>query len=132
MKKTSILAIKLALAVQFFALLSVPVLVASNDAPRAMWIAEWVRSNTDDRAIGILRIGDGKLSFIERVGQVDWDLELVSVKRVAVVNDRVTITSMSGEEFLVRVMEPNLMPMSPKKVAATIERAMQSLMAAGR
>src|SRR5687767_4778139 len=109
MKKTSILVIKLALAVQFFALLSVPVLVAANDAPRAMWMAEWVRPvqepalsemrasrgegriESNGRTIGVLRVRDGKVSFVEQVGQVDWELDLASVARVTASNGHVEI-----------------------------------------
>ena len=126
MKKSSILTIKLALLVQFFALLSVPVLVAAGEAPRAMWMAEWIRPDSGDleRTIGILRVRDAKVSFIEQVGEVDWELDLASVRKVAAAGGRVTIASMRGDEFVVVVMEPNLMPMSPKKVATTIERAL--------
>lgn len=123
MKKSSILIIKLALLVQLFAVLAVPVLVAANEAPRAMWMAEWIRDDATERTIGVLRLRDGKVSFVEQVGQVDWELDLASVKKVAAAGGRVILTSMRGEEFVVVVMEPNLMPMSPKKVVATIERA---------
>jgi len=127
MKKTSILAIKLALAVQFFALLSVPVLLASDQSPRALWMAEWVRPDVAERAIGVLRLRDGKVSFVEQVGQVDWELDLASVKRIVAADGRVTITSLRGEEFVLEVMEANLTPVSPKKVVATIERALNAL-----
>lgn len=132
MKKTSILAIKLALAVQFFALLSVPVIVASNDAPRAMWMAEWVRPAHAERTIGVLRLRDGTLSFVEQVGQVDWELDLASVKQIVAAGGRVYVTTLRGEEFVLAVMEPNLTPASPKKVVAAIERAVQLFTAAGR
>ena len=127
MKKSSILIIKLALLVQFFALLAVPVLVAADEAPRAMWMAEWMRADAVDgeRTIGVLRLRHGKVSFVEQVGQVDWELDFASVKKVAAAGGRVILTSLRGEEFVLVVMEPNLMPMSPKKVAATIERAIQ-------
>ena len=136
MKQSSILVIKLALLVQFFALLAVPVLVAADEAPRAMWMAEWIRPDVADlspaarsakgeRTIGVLRIRDGKVSFVEQVGQADWELDFAGVKRVAAAGGRVILTSLRGEEFVFAVMEPNLMPMSPKKVAATIERALQ-------
>ena len=131
MKQSSILVIKLALLVQFFALLAVPVLIAADEAPRAMWMAEWIRADVEggiakgERTIGVLRIRDGNVSFVEQVGQVDWELDFAGVKRVATAGGRVILTSMRGEEFVVAVMEPNLMPMSPKKVAATIERAIQ-------
>jgi len=126
MKQSSILVIKLALLVQFFALLAVPVLIAADEPQRAMWMAEWVRPDVQERTIGVLRIRDGKVSFVEQVGQVDWELDFASVKRVAAAGGRVILTSLRGEEFVVSVMEPNLMPMSPKKVAATIERAIQA------
>lgn len=126
MKKSSILVIKLALLVQFFAILLVPVLVAADEAPRAIWMAEWIRPDAIERTIGILRIRDARVSFIEQVGEVDWELDLASVKRVTAAGGRVILTSLSGEEFVLVVMEPNLMPMSPKKVAATIERALHA------
>ena len=136
MKQSSILVIKLALLVQFFALLAVPVLVAADEAPRAMWMAEWIRADATDlspvarsakgeRTIGVLRLRDGKVSFVEQLGQVDWELDFASVKKVAAAGGRVILTSLRGEEFVVVVMETNLVPMSPKKVAAAIERAIQ-------
>ena len=126
MKQSSILVIKLALLVQFFALLAVPVLVAADEEPRGMWMAEWLRPDSgEERTIGVLRLRDGKVSFVEQVGQVDWELDFASVKKVAAAGGRVILTSLRGDEFVVVVMEPNLMPMSPRKVAAAIERAIQ-------
>jgi hypothetical protein len=124
-RKSSILVIKLALMVQFFALLAVPVLVAADEAPRAIWMAEWVRADATERSIGVLRIRDARVWF-EQMGEVEWELDLSSVKRVAAAGGRVHITSMRGEEFIVAVMESNLMPMSPKKVVSAIERALHA------
>jgi hypothetical protein len=45
---------------------------------------------------------------------------------VGAAGGRVIITSMRGEEFVVSVMESNLMPMSPKKVVTAIERALHA------
>ena len=125
MKKTSVVAIKLALAVEFVAILSVPVVIASNDAPRAMWLAEWVRPDVDGRTFGIFRLRNGAVSFDEQVGQGDWVVDLTSVKHVAAANGRVIVTSTRGEEFVVVVMGPNMTAMSPKNAVAAIERAIQ-------
>jgi hypothetical protein len=125
MKKTSIVAIKLALAVEFVAILSVPVVVASNEGPRAVWFAEWVRPDVAERTFGVFRLRDGAVSFDEQVGQGDWMLDLSSVKRVTASNGRVIVTSTRGEEFAVVVMGPNMTAMSPKNAVAAIERAIQ-------
>ena len=138
MKPASLWIIRLALTVQFIGVLAVPSLVAASESPRAMWMAEWLnphsadlspiaRSATGERTIGVLRIRDGKLSFVEQIGQVDWELDLANVKRVAVAGKALSITSLSGEEFIVTIMDPNLTQGSPKKAMAIIERAVQSI-----
>ena len=125
MKKTSIVSIKLALAVEFVAILSVPVVIASNESPRAVWLAEWVRPDAEGRTFGVFKLRDGGLSFDEQVGQGDWVLDLSSIKRVSSSNGRVVVTSSRGEEFVVVVMGPNMTAMSPKNAVAAIERAIQ-------
>jgi hypothetical protein len=134
MKITSLWIIRLALTVQFVGVLAVPALVAAGEAPRATWMADWLRPNVAERTIGVLKIRDGKLSFIEQIGQVDWELDLSNVKHMAVVNGgrALAITSVSGEEFVVSIMDSNLSQESPKKAIAIIERAVQTLATNGR
>jgi hypothetical protein len=129
MKSATLLIIRLALAVQFFAVLSVPTLIASAESPRAMWLVEWIRPSLAERTIGVLTMRDGKLTFSEQVGQAGWELDLANVKRVAAVNGgrALAITSHSGEEFVTLIMDPSLMPQSPKRAMSTIERALQVL-----
>jgi hypothetical protein len=129
MKTTSLWVIRFALMVQFLGVLAVPLLVAASEAPRATWLAEWVRPQVAERAIGVLRLRDGTLSFVEQIGQVDWELELATVKRVALVNGgrSLAVVSLSGEEFVITIMDPNLTNGSPKRALAIIERAVQSL-----
>lgn len=126
--------IRIALTVQFLGVLAVPGLVAAAESPRAMWMAEWLRPATTERTIGVLRIRDGKLSFVEQVGQVDWELELANVKRATAVNGgrSLTIEMVSGEQYSVAIMEPNLIPTSAKKAVSTIERARELLIGNAR
>jgi hypothetical protein len=141
MKTTSLWIIRLALTVQFVGVLAVPSLVAAADSPRAMWMAEWVNAvqagdalspgarDREGRTIGVLKIRDGKLSFVEQIGQVDWELDLATVNRVAVINGgrSLVIGSVTGEEFVVSIMEANLTLASPRKAIALIERAVKSV-----
>jgi hypothetical protein len=129
MKTTTIWVIRVALTVQFLGVLAVPTLLAASEAPRGMWMAEWMRPQVAERTIGVLRVRDGKLSFVEQIGQVDWELDLSSVKRVATINGgrSISIVSASGEEFVITIMDPNMALGSPKKALAIIERALQSV-----
>lgn len=134
MKTTTLWIIRVALLVQFLGVLAVPSLLAANEAPRGMWMADWHRPQITERTIGVLRIRDGKLSFVEQLGQVDWELELTSVKSVSITNNghSLTVMSVTGDQYVVSVMEANLTETSPKKVATMIERAMQSVAANNR
>lgn len=132
MKTASLWIVRAALAVQLVCVLAVPVAYAADDQPRAMWMAEWVRPDTPERAIGVLRLRDGKLTFVEQLGRVDWDVDLSDIKRVTTVNKSLSITVGNGTEYVVSVMEPNLTQASPKKVSAMLERALQILASAGR
>lgn len=139
MKTTTLWIIRLALTVQFIGVLAVPSLLAAADSPRAMWMAEWLNAESEGlspvareregRTIGVLRVRDGKLSFVEQIGQVSWELDLASVTRLAVINGgrSLVIASVTGEEFVVSIMEANLMPASPKKAVSLIERAVKSV-----
>jgi hypothetical protein len=129
MKTTTLWIIRLALIVQFIGVLAVPSLIAAAEAPRAMWMAEWLRSDAIERAIGVLELRNGRLGFTEQVGQVDWAMDLTEVKRVTTVNDgrALLVESLNGEQFVTTIMESNLTPQSPKKALFTIERAMQHL-----
>jgi hypothetical protein len=142
MKTSSLWIIRLALAVQFVGVLAVPSLVAATDSPRAMWMAEWLRPQPADlspeapgakgeRTIGVLRVRDGQLSFVEQIGQVEWELDLANVKRVAPINGgrSLSIVSVAGEEYVFSIMDLNMTPASPKKALGIIERAIQSLAA---
>jgi hypothetical protein len=144
MKKTSLRIIKLALTVQFLGVLAVPALLASNDSPRAMWMAEWLNASDpaaalspvarerEGRTIGVLKLRDGKLTFTEQIGQVDWEIDLASVKRVVSQGRAVAITTMTEQEFTVGIMDSSFTPVSPKKVTSAIERAIQFLAANSR
>ena len=76
MKTTTLWVVRLALTVQFLGVLAVPSLLAASDVPRGMWMAEWQRPQVAERTIGVLGVRDGKLSFVEQIGQVDWELDL--------------------------------------------------------
>ncbi len=134
MKTVSLWIIRVALTVQFLGVLAVPTLVASSEAPRAMWMAEWLRPQAAERTIGVLRLRDGKLTFVEQIGQLDWELDLANVKRVSIATGgkSVLIVAVSGEEFVVSILEPNLFQSSPKKAITAIERALQSMATNGR
>ena len=128
MKKSSLWIIRIALTVQFVCVLAVPALVAAAESPRGIWLAEWVRPQSTERTIGLLRLRDGKLSFRQQVGEVGWELQLASLKRAVVSNGgrALTIESAAGERYVVAVMEPDLTIGSPKKVLTMIDRAMQA------
>lgn len=128
MKPLTLWIIRVALTAQFLGVLAVPVLLASTDSPRAKWLAEWVRPQAAERTFGVLRIRDGKLSFVEQVGQIDWELNLSDVKRVTALNSReFVVTAISGEEFIVSVMDANFTTASAKKAVTIIEHARESL-----
>jgi hypothetical protein len=133
MKNTTLWIIRLALTVQFVSVLAVPTLLAASEAPQAMWMAEWVRPQSG-RTIGILTLRSGRLAFTEQVGQVDWDVDLANVRRVATANDgrALVILSNNGDEYVAVIMEANMTPQSPKRAVSTIERAMQLLSANSR
>lgn len=152
MKTTTLWVIRLALTVQFLGVLAVPSLVAASESPRGMWMAEWLnptqwpalsqsnglpsiaRSATEGRTIGVLKIRDGKLSFVEQIGQIDWELDLAGLKKVTPANGgrAISIVSVSGDEFVLTIMDPNMSQSSPKRAIAIIERAVQSLSANNR
>jgi hypothetical protein len=153
MKTSSLWVIRIALTVQFVAVLAVPSLVASAESPRGMWIAEWLgpqaaplsaiaRSAGLERTIGILKLRDGKLSFVEQIAQTDWALDLVDVRRVSIVNGTpstllragrsIVIDTVTGEEFVIAILDADLVQASPKKALAVIERAAQSMLPDGR
>ena len=134
MKPASLWIIRLALTVQFLGVLAVPAIVGAAESPRGMWMAEWLRPHSIERTIGVLRLHENKLIFTEQVGQVDWQLDLASVKRVAAVNGgrSLLIVSRTGDEYVVSIMETDLTPASAKQAGALIERAMQSPTAISR
>lgn len=150
MKTGSLWIIRLALTVQFLGVLAVPVLVATADSPRGVWMAEWLnpkqepaqsewltsrseaRRESNGRTIGVLRLRDSKLSFVEQIGQVDWELDLASVRRIATTPSgrALRIQSVTGDEYIVAIMDPDFNPGSPKRAASTIERAIDTVMGA--
>ena len=134
MKSASLWIIRVALTVQFVGVLAVPAIVAAGESPRGTWMAEWLRPHSIERTIGVLRLRETKLTFVEQVGQVDWQLDLARVKKIATVNGgrSLLIVSQTGDEFVVSIMETNLMPVSAKNAGALIERAMQNQMAGSR
>jgi hypothetical protein len=129
MKPASLWLIRLALTVQFLGVLAVPTIVASAESPRAMWVAEWLRlrPHSIQRTVGVLKLRDGKLTFVEHIGQVNWELDLASIRKVGTVNGGRTlqIVSISGEEYIVSIKEANLSPGSPNGARSTIEKALQ-------
>jgi hypothetical protein len=129
MKPTSVWIIRLALTVQFLGVLAVPTIVASAESPRAMWVAEWLRlrPHSIQRTVGVLKLRDGKLTFVEHIGQVNWELDLASIRKVGTVNGGRTlqIVSITGDEYIVSIKEANLSPGSPKGARSTIEKALQ-------
>ena len=115
--------------------LGVPAAVAANDAPRATWIAEWIRAEVSQaRTIGVVTLRDGKLSFRESSGPAEWSFDVTTIKSVDSTNNgkALSIELMSGETYVVLVMNPDLTNASPKKLAAALERAVQYLMASRR
>jgi hypothetical protein len=129
MKPASLWIIRLALTVQFLGVLAVPTIVASVDAPRAAWMAEWLRlrQHSIQRTVGVLKLRDAKLTFVEHAGQVNWELDLASIKKVATANGgrTLTIVSTTGDEYIVSIREANLSPASPNGARSTIEKALQ-------
>jgi hypothetical protein len=141
MKTTTLWIIRLALTVQFIGVLAVPSLLAAAEAPRAMWMAEWLRRPQSiglssvaqgakgERTIGVLELRNGRLAFTEQVGLVDWAVDLADVKSATIVSNghALLIASFNGDSFVTTILEPNLTPQSPKRALSTIERAMQRL-----
>ena len=130
MKPRSLWIIRIALTVQFLGVLAVPALVATADSPRGLWMAEWLRPHSIERSIGVLKLRDSKLSFVEQIGQVDWQLDLSRVKRIATVNGgrALLIVSVTGDEYVMSIMDADLTPSSSKRAQATIERAIETTM----
>ena len=127
MRTGSLWIIRLALTVQCLGVLSVPALVAAAESPRGLWMAEWLRPHSIERTIGVLELRNSKLTFVEQIGQADWQLDLSSVKRIATVNGgrSLLIVSVTGDEYLMSIMDSDLTPGSPKRVATTLDRALQ-------
>ena len=142
MKTSSLWIIRVALTVQFAGVLAVPALVAAAESPRALWIAEWLNPHraatmlrsVDERSIGVLKLRDGKLLFAEQSSQGSWSIDLPSVKRIVLSDNARTLTveTNRGESFVMSIMDSNLTQASPKKVAAMIEDARQSMSASVR
>ena len=138
MKTASLWIIRVALAVQFAGVLAVPALVAAAESPRGTWMAEWLRPHSIERTIGVLRLRESRLTFVEQVGQVDWSLDLARVKKVATVNGPSTplraggsallIVSQTGDEYVVSIMGPDLTPVPAKTAGALIERGIDTVM----
>ena len=86
MKPVSSWIIRLALTVQFLAVLSVPVILAADDdGPRATWLVEWVRPYAFERTFGVLRLVDDTLSFNGQTGHDEWTIELADIKSISVI-----------------------------------------------
>ena len=134
MKTASFWIIRVALTVQFAAVLAVPSLLAAADSPRGMWMAEWLRPQTVERTIGVLTLRDGKLAFAEQVGQAAWEVELTKVKRISADKDgrSLVVVTVTGEEYVTAIMDPAMVRQSPKKALSVLERAMQQLTANSR
>src|SRR5690348_16290116 len=132
MKTSSLWISRIALMVQFIGVLAVPALVASAESPRATWMAEWVKPQSSERTIGVLKLRDGKLSFDEQTGQ-GWAIELADLKRVVISNPSTSlrasgvleIETNTGEKYMIAILERNMTFGSPRRVLATIDRARQ-------
>lgn len=142
MRPVSLWIIRLALAVQFICILLVPSLIAAAESPRGVWLAEWLRPQTavlspgartakGERTIGVLSLRDGKLSFVEQIGQIDWELDLDQIRQLTVLNGGrwLSIVSVAGDEYVISIMDANMTRVSPKRVLAMIEPTVQSLAA---
>jgi len=134
MKTGSLWIIRVALMVQFLGVLAVPALVASAESPRGLWLAEWLRPHSIERTIGVLKLRESKLTFVEQIGQVDWELDLARVRKVAAVNGgrALLIVSTAGDEYIVKIIGPDFTPGSPKRTLSAIERAIELRTANGR
>lgn len=126
MKNASLLIVRVAVIALFIGGLSASSLLASAESPRGMWMAEWIRPQVAERAIGVLTLRDGKLSFAEQAGGTGWEVELANVRRVGQLNARsLVVVTDRGEEYVAAIMDPSLTRISPKKVVIFIERALQ-------
>ena len=134
MKTGSLWIIRVALMVQFLGVLAVPALVASAESPRGLWMAEWLRPHSIERTIGVLKLRESKLTFVEQIGQVDWALDLARVRNAAAVNGgrALLIVSTAGDEYIVKIIDPDFTPGSPKRALSAIERAIELRTANGR
>src|SRR5262245_21340694 len=97
MKTSSLWIIRVALTVQLIGVLAVPAAVAAAESPRAMWMAEWLRSRAVERTIGVLKLRDDRLSFVEVSGHANWSIDIESVKRVSNNGRTMTIESSNGD-----------------------------------
>jgi hypothetical protein len=99
-----------------------------------VWVAEWLRPQASERTLGVLTLKDGKLSFAEQRGSHNWEIDLAAVKRVATANSgkALAISTAGGDEYVMAILQPNLIEQSPKKALATLERALQGLAANSR
>ena len=72
---------------------------------------------------------DTRLTFVEQVGQVDWELDLARVRKIATVNGgrSLLIVSQTGDEYVVTIMESDLTPASAKTASALIGRAIDNV-----
>ena len=135
MKRPSLRVVLLAFTVLSIGFLAMPEQVsAASESGRGMWLAEWIRPQAQGsapRSIGVLKLRDGRLTFAEQNGQLDWELDLASVKRLATANGgrALVVASITGDEFIVSIMQPDMTQGSPKKALSIIERAVQSLAA---
>jgi hypothetical protein len=127
MKTSSLWIIRVALAVQFLSVLAVPTLLLAAEPVRGMWMAEWLRPDAEERAIGVLRLRDGKLTFSEQLGKAEWEVDLAKIKRVALSPDghALMVVTTAGDEYVTAIMDPSLLRQSPKKALSAIERALQ-------
>lgn len=134
MKTATQVIIRLALTVQFLGVLAVPTLLAAAQAPKGTWMAEWLRSDSNERTMGVLTLRDGKLSFAQDVGDVGWVVELANVKRVAPSADgrALVIQTIGGEEYVAAVMDPSMARIQPNKVINVIEQALKQLAQSSR
>ena len=143
MRTGSVWIIRVALAVQFLGAPGVPGIVLASSSPRALWMAEWLpalsaqpasrRESMGSRNIGVLALRESTLSFSQQ-GQVDWELELSNVSKVATVNRgrALLIVSARGDEYVVSIIGSDLTRAPAKRARATIEHALQLQAANGR
>ena len=94
----------------------------------------WLASDADG-GLGRLVLDAGHLAFHSMHASDSWDIDLASAKRVDVSKDvdkHIEVETVSGERFVFKIVDAQLLPVSPRKALQTISVALKSANAAGR